>query len=138
MPSNGTEHRKYKRYGVKGSAVQYKPDSFFSLFRSLSRKYIVLDMSTAGMQFVTKEEFKEGTHLQLQISAPHLYDQIIPVKGEVVWLRAAPELRINVVGVKFTSLALPDKSRLKSILDGAVLEKVHYAESIHLKKADKI
>lgn len=138
MTANNEEHRASKRYGVKGLTVQYKPDSIFNLFSGSSTKYVVLDISKTGLQFITREKFKEGAHLQLNLGAPRMKDKIIHAKGHVVWVKDASELHIYVVGVEFSSIEKVDSDKLKFVLDNALMDKVRISDSVHLHKADKL
>lgn len=136
--ANNEEHRTAKRYGVRGLTVQYKPDSIFNLFSSTSKKYIVLDISKTGIQFITREKFKEGAHLQLNLGAPRLKDEIIHAKGHVVWVKDARELHIYVIGVEFSPMEKAEHDKLKFVLDNALMDKVRVSDSVHLHQADKL
>ncbi|MFH1231762.1 MAG: PilZ domain-containing protein, partial [Planctomycetota bacterium] len=86
MTKSGEERRVHKRYTIMGCTIQYKPDTFFIFFSKTSKKYMVLDISQSGIQFVTREKFKEQTRLLLNIIAPTLNKETINIKGRVVWV----------------------------------------------------
>ncbi|MCK4908429.1 MAG: PilZ domain-containing protein [Planctomycetes bacterium] len=140
MPSksNRPEHRGYKRYAIKGSAVQYKRDSFFGRFKETSRKYIVLDISESGIQFITKERFKYGHRLLMDISAPYIGSEVIHAKGKVARVKHIKDLHIYGVGVKFAKLEVADRKRLQTVLDNAVTDDLEISDTVYLNKAQPV
>jgi hypothetical protein len=137
MPPTSAENRTHKRYSIMGCTIRYKPDGFFNRFRKASHKYMVLDISESGIQFVTRKKFNTNTNLLLAISAPTLNQEIIHIIGNVVWTRASSALHIYSVGAKFIKMQETDKSRLQLLLDHATARKSNIPEDIHLDKAKK-
>jgi len=133
-----TEKRVHKRYNIPGCVIRYKPDSFFSRFSKASHKYMVLDISQSGIQFVTREKFNEQTPLLLEITAPTLNKETIHIKGRVVWIRASSSLHIYSVGVKFITMKETERVRLQLLLDNAPANKSEIPDKVHLDKAEKL
>ncbi|MFH0888133.1 MAG: PilZ domain-containing protein [Planctomycetota bacterium] len=137
MANAEAENRTHKRYSIMGCTIRYKPDTFFSRFSKVSHKYMVLDISQSGMQFITKEKFNKQTPLLLDITAPTLNREIIHIKGRVVWIKASPALHIYGVGVEFINMKEADRLRLQLLLDNAAASKSKISDNVHLDKADK-
>lgn len=133
MPENSSNHRDRERYRIKGGTVEYKPVHFWGLFSRPSKRHLLLDISQDGMQFVTREGFKEGATLSLDISAPGLGEGVIHAQGRVAWVRKAPGLEAYGVGVKFESMEQPELDKLKSLVDANNLNKTGISDSVHLK-----
>ncbi|MFA5794190.1 MAG: PilZ domain-containing protein [Candidatus Brocadiia bacterium] len=138
MLANSTEHRNYERYRVKDGVVKYKKYHFLGLFDKLSARHLILDISPQGVQFVTREEFKEGAKLALDISVPSLDQEIIHARGLVIWVRKAPGLMAYGVGVKFVSMKQSDQDKLKLLLENNAANKVKISDSAFLKKINKL
>ncbi len=138
MSADNKERRRHKRYGIKGCTVQYKPASLLRFFNLPSERFLVLDLSPHGVHFITKESFKKGTKLLLNISAPLLKDEIIQAKGHVVWIKKSKELDAYSIGLEFTSLSKPDQNRLKFLVDNAVMDKIDVSTRIYLKEVEKL
>jgi len=131
-------HRDHSRYRVKGGMVRYKPVHFLGLFSKPSKMHLILDVSQDGIQFVTREEFKEQAMLSLDISAPFLNEEVIHTQGQVAWVRKAPGLEAFGVGVRFVRMDQADADKLKLLLDNNNLNKTKISDSVHLKRIDKL
>jgi Tfp pilus assembly protein PilZ len=133
-----SERRIHKRYTVMGCTIRYKTDSFFSRFTGVSQKYMVLDVSQSGIQFITKQKFKEQTPLFLNISAPGLNKDTIHIKGRVAWIRKSSALHIYGVGVEFVNMAEAERAKLQFLIDDTVITKSKIFDRVHLDKAEKL
>ena len=133
MTEDKKERRRYKRFTIKGCIIQYKPVSFLQLLNKISSKYLVFNISQDGLQFVTREVFKEETLLLLDVTAPVLKGEIIHIKGRVVWIRASPGLHVCGVGIQFMDMEEPDRNRLQLLLDSAI-EEDKIPDKMHLEK----
>jgi hypothetical protein len=137
MTQDSPEQRRHKRYGVRGCTVQYKTKNLFGLFHKVSEKYMVLDISLGGINFISKEEFKHLAQISLNITAPFLKDPLT-AQGRVVRVKASPELHIYSIGIEFVNLSRDDHARLKHLVDNSVMDKIKVSDSVHLNKIDKL
>lgn len=119
-----------------GCTIRYKLDNFFSRFSKASHKYMVLDISQSGIQFIAQEKFNKQTSLLLDITAPALNQETIHIKGRVVWIKASPALHIYGVGVEFINMKEADRMRLQLLLDNATARKSKIPDTVHLDKAE--
>jgi len=91
--------RKGKRYKVRDFQVDYTADNLFSfLRRASSEKQPLVDMSTSGLQFLSRKKLKIGESIKLTISAP-LFASPIKAKGKVVWSQQIPRQTLYRTGV---------------------------------------
>jgi c-di-GMP-binding flagellar brake protein YcgR len=138
MADKEKKERGQIRYIITGCKIQYKPEGLMGLLKSPSVKFIVLDISEGGVQFISKEKFKVNSQLSLNITAPLLKDEIITARGAVAWVREAPGLQVNGVGIKFIDLDAPNKAKLKMLLYSAAKAKANLPSDVQLNKANKI
>ena len=88
------------------------------------------DVGGAGLCFVTEEELKPGTLLNIQLTLPYR-DQPVPFVAEVVWNRPSYEGRKSEqvpqmeVGVRFVKINPEDRSQI-----------VHFAQMSSLSQQD--
>ncbi|OHB69735.1 MAG: hypothetical protein A2W23_02220 [Planctomycetes bacterium RBG_16_43_13] len=123
MTSDQANRRRKKRYGVKGSTIQYRKGGLLSFLGASSAKCIVINISEFGLAFVTKGELRPADKIALSIDAPKLAEPIA-VNGRVLWVKKADDINAYKVGVEFNKLAGRVKSNLKSLLDNALLDSV--------------
>lgn len=138
MTEDKKERRIHKRYTIKGCSIQYKSGNFLNLFSKTSNKYLVLDISQNGLQFITKEHFKKQAHLSLDITAPLLNDKVIHAKGRIAWVRPSIGLDICGIGIEFINMEEEERSKLQLLLDDAATDKDKIPDKVHLDKAEKI
>lgn len=138
MPGDKKEHRRHKRYGIKSCTVQHKIASFLGLFGRSSEKYLVLDISPNGLNFISKESFKKQTQISLIITAPILKEETIHTKGKVVWVKKSPGLNVYGIGIEFVSIGKSDRNKLKRVVDNAIQDKIDISTRVDLKKADPL
>jgi len=98
------KERKQKRYRVRDFQVEYTPDNLFSFFRQSSgEKQPLVDMSTGGLQFLSRKALKVGESVKLTISAP-LFTSPIKAKGKVVWSQQIPRQTLFRTGVELQGI----------------------------------
>ncbi len=137
MDWNGQEKRKKKRYGVRGSTVQYKKKFFLSMLKSTSARFLVLDMSEGGLHFVTREALQPGQVLLMDIAAPDR-EEPINARARVVWVRKSQDVEAYHVGVEFVKMSNKNATGLRHILDNAILNRVEMSTKVYLKQIDKL
>ncbi len=136
MTWDGKERRGKKRYGVKGAVVQYKKASPLSLFTAASGKYLVLNLSETGLEFMTKEPVAEGKRLNFYLEAPKVHGTI-RAGGRVIWVKQSQNQEAYRVGA---SLKLSGRSRslVKAVLDNAVIDSVEISTRVYLKEIERL
>lgn len=137
MTWNGSESRKKKRYGVRGSTVQYKKKSFLSALKSPSARFLILDISEGGLHFVTREPLQPGQVLLMNIAAPDR-EKPVHARGRVVWVRKSQDVEAFHVGVEFVKMSNKNIAGLRQMLENAVLDRVEMSTRIYLKQIDKL
>ncbi len=134
---NGQEKRKKKRYGVRGSTVQYKKKSLLAMLKSPSARFLVLDMSEGGLHFVTREPLQPGQVLLMDIAAPDR-EEPVSARGRVVWVRKSLDVEAFHVGVEFVKMSSKNAAGLKNVIENAVLDRVEMSTKVYLKQIDKL
>ncbi|MEK7448239.1 MAG: PilZ domain-containing protein [Planctomycetota bacterium] len=138
MSWNGIEQRQHKRFGVKSCIVQYKPAGFFGLFSTTSPRYLVLNIGQNGLNFISHEELYPGQSFLLFINAPLLDDEFIKITGRVVWVKKSVEYNAYRTGLVFKKLFPRAQTKLKLILDNALLDKIDISTRVYLKEVEKL
>lgn len=138
MPRDKREQREHKRFGVKGCTMQYKSGRLFGLFSTISKRYLVLNISPTGLHFISKEELKPGQRILININAPLLDDEPIRAAGRVIWTKESTQHQAYRVGVTFRRLSHTARTRLKLILDNALLDKIDISTRMYLKEVEKL
>ncbi len=126
MPWDKKEHRYHKRYGIKSCTVQHKAASFLGLFGRSSEKYLVLDISPDGLNFIPTRS--------VGITAPILKEETLHTKGKVVWVKKSPGLNVYGIGIKFVSISKSDRNKFKIVVDNARQDKIDISTRVDLKK----
>ena len=134
---NGMERRHKKRYGVKGSTIQYRKGGLLAALAPVSARYLLLNVSETGCNFITKDSLAHGQPLSITVVAPGL-DSSIGGQGRVSWVRKSPEFDAFHVGVEFTKMSPACRSALRSIIDTAVIDKVEITTRIFLKEIERL
>jgi len=98
------DKRRHKRFELE-AFVDYTGREFLLNHR-------IYDLSLGGMRLATSEPEPLGTAVDLVITFPDL-DAAIEVKGEVVWVKPAPE---NEMGIKFNSVGMKELKLLQEYL----------------------
>ena len=102
--AKGANKRKKRRYRVRDFQVEFTPDNLFSFFRrASSERNPLVDMSTEGLQFLSRKELKLGETIQITISAP-IFASPIKGRGKVVWSQQIPRQTLFRTGVELTDL----------------------------------
>lgn len=134
---NEGEHRRQKRYRPANSTVRYKQSHFLGLFGRPSKKYLIMDISRDGMQFVSRQEFRKEARLILDIESHLLGPEAIHALARVAWVRKAPGLQAFGVGVRFEALEPPEQEKLNTLINRSNPDKAGISDSVHLKKIGK-
>ena len=137
MSWDGRERRAHRRYGVKGSVVRWRPGAPIGWISPASAPHILIDLSTDGCHFVSKAQLPPGKRLSLSIEAP---SSRAPARttGKVAWSRRSEEHDAWHTGVAMRPRTALAATRLKSVLDGAVLDRVEITTRRYLKEMDRI
>ncbi|MBU1069440.1 PilZ domain-containing protein [Myxococcota bacterium] len=98
------DKRRHKRFELE-AFVDYTGREFLLNHR-------IYDLSLGGMRLATSEPEPLGTSVDLVITFPDL-DAAIEVKGEVVWVKPAPD---NEMGIKFNSVGMKELKLLQEYL----------------------
>ncbi len=98
------DKRRHKRFELE-AFVDYTGREFLLNHR-------IYDLSLGGMRLATSEPEPLGTPVDLVITFPDL-DAAIEVKGEVVWVKPAPD---NEMGIKFNSVGMKELKLLQEYL----------------------
>jgi c-di-GMP-binding flagellar brake protein YcgR len=136
MAWDGVERRGRKRYGVKDAIVRYKK-GLLSFLAPASQKYLVLNLSETGLEFITKEQVHEGRKLTVLVSAPPVRGTV-HARGRVIWIRKSQEQDAFRVGLEFTSISDRSRAYLKALLDSAVVDSIEISTRVYLKELDKL
>ena len=94
-------------------------------------------MSTDGCHFVSKVQLPTGKRLSLSIEAPAAR-AAARTTGTVAWVRRSEEHDAWHTGVAMRPRTALAATRLKSVLDGAVLDRVEITTRRYLKEMDRI
>lgn len=136
MSWDGKERRAKKRYGVKGAVVRYKPASPLSFLSSGSPRYLVLNLSETGLEFMTKEPIEEGRKLKFALEAPRIQGTIRGA-GRVIWVKPSKNREACRVGasIRLTGRSL---SLVRAILENAVIDSVEISTRVYLKEIERL
>lgn len=134
---DGTERRRHKRQGIRGSIVRFKPSSLFSFLAPYSEKLLLLDFSEGGCHFIAKTPLEPGTALDLELEAPRIRGAV-HARGRVVWSRRSEHNDVYHAGVEITSISSGSRRVLKNMLDGALLDNVDISTRTYLKEIEKL
>lgn len=134
---DGKERRAHTRFGVKGSSVSYRRAAILSFLGSYSPRYLIINISFGGLYFISKEQMKPGSRLDLLIEAPMA---AVPIQaaGRVVWSRKSAGHEAWRTGVAFGKISDRSGKILKHVLDNTVIRKVDISTSIYLKEIEKL
>ncbi len=137
MSWDGKERRARKRYGVKGSVVRWRPGPPIGWISPASVPHILIDLSLDGCHFVSKVQLPTGKKLSLSIDAPP-GNVSARAAGAVAWSRRSEEHDAWHTGVAMHPRTPNSAARLKSVLDGAVLDRVEITTRRYLKEMGKL
>ena len=133
MGWDGKERRSHKRFGVKGSAVRWRPGPPIGWISAASRPHILIDLSPEGCRFVSEVELRPGRKLSLSIEAPP-GEGAARAAGRVAWSRRSEEHDAWHTGVSMKPRTPAAAARLKIVLDGAVLDRIEITTRRYLKE----
>ncbi len=98
------DKRRHKRYELE-AFVDYTGREFLLNHR-------IYDLSMGGLRLATADPEPVGTPVDLVITFPDL-DAAIEVKGEVAWVKPAPE---NEMGIRFAGMGMKEQKLLQDYL----------------------
>jgi len=137
MGWDGKERRQKKRYGIKSSTLRYRKGGLLAILMPPSPRYLLLNVGESGAHFITKEELAAGQPLRLSMEAPAVKGSIV-VAAEIVWTRKSEEINAFRVGVRFKPFSEGARRKLKTVLDGAILENVEISTKVYIKEIERL
>ena len=137
MVWDGTERRENKRYGIKRLGIQYAKSKIAGMLGNFSDKYLVLNISEGGLFFMSREELVQGQKIKVKFGI-NGEEQRLHVSAEVVWSKKSDEHNAYRLGLKFISMSGKTRKRLKTLIDGAVLDKIDFSTGIYLREVDRL
>lgn len=100
MARRGPEKRSKKRYPVSNVALEYSEGNLFSfLKRGDPGRHALVDISSDGLQFLAKQELKQGSPLKITVALPDR--EAVRVRGLVRWVQQIPGKKLFRTGVQF-------------------------------------
>ncbi|OHB74343.1 MAG: hypothetical protein A2Z34_00405 [Planctomycetes bacterium RBG_16_59_8] len=130
------ERRRKKRYGIRESTVRFQQGKILSFLKSRSAKYLIVNISSKGLTFYSKEALVINETLRMKIESPKCAEPIT-VHGRVAWVVKATEMEAYRVGVEFQGTSDKARSDLKKLLDSAILDDVEVDKKTFLKEIEK-
>jgi hypothetical protein len=137
MTWDGRERRAHRRYGVKGSLVRWRPGPPIGWVSPPSAPHLLIDLSPDGCHFLSKTQIPPGKRLSLSIEVPST-DATSRAAGFVAWSRRSEEHDAWHTGIAMKTSSPSSASRLKSVLNGAVLDRVEITSRRYLKESGKL
>ncbi len=98
------DKRRHKRFELE-AFVDYTGREFLLNHR-------ITDLSLGGMRLATSEPEEVGTPVDLVVTFPDL-DAVIEVKGEIVWVKGAPD---HEIGIRFSNVGMKEHKLLQEYL----------------------
>lgn len=117
--------------------VRYKKGSFASFLAPASPKFLVLNLSEDGIEFMSRESLKGGARMRFYLEAPKL-SGAIRASGSVAWVKPSRNQEAFRVGARLTGLSGRSRSLLKSLLDNAVIDSVEISTRVYLREIEKL
>jgi hypothetical protein len=136
MTWDGKERRAKKRYGVKGAVVRYKGSSPIAFLSASSPRYLILNLSETGLEFMTKEPIEEGAKLSFSLEAPRVHGTIRG-RGEVIWVKPSKNQEAFRVGAAIR-LSGRSLTLARAILENAVIDSVEISTRVYLKEIERL
>ena len=121
---------------MKGSSVRWRPGAPIGWVSPASDSHVLIDLSSDGCRFLTKDPIKPGRRLSLSIEAP-AKEAPARTTGVVAWSVRSEEHDAWQIGIAMKPASSSAAARLKHLLDGAVLDRVEIAPHHFLKVTDK-
>jgi hypothetical protein len=137
MSWTGTERRREKRYGIKKLAIRYSKSRFAEVIGNMSEKYLVLNVSEQGVNFMTRKELKPGEKICIRMMLPEQSTQIHGV-ARIIWSKKSVEHDAFRIGAEIIKINKPNKNQLKILLADAVLDKIDFSTGIYLREVDRL
>ncbi|MCK5342937.1 MAG: PilZ domain-containing protein [Candidatus Heimdallarchaeota archaeon] len=137
MVWDGTERRENKRYGIKRLGIQYAKSKIAGMLGNFSDKYLVLNISEVGLFFMSREELIQGQKIKVKFGI-NGEEQRLQASAEVVWSKKSDEHNAIRLGLKFTAMSGRTRKKLKTLIDGAVLDKIDFSTGIYLREVDRL
>ena len=135
MTWDGRERRAHRRYGVKGSLLRWRPGPPMGWISPTSAPHLLIDLSTDGCQFLSETPLRPGKRLSLSIDAPKASAK---AAARVAWSRRSEEHDAWLTGLVLRPRSPQSATRLKTVLDGAVLDRIEITTRRYLKETGKL
>jgi hypothetical protein len=136
MTWDGRERRAHRRYGVKGSMVRWRPGPPIGWVSPASAPHILIDLSADGCHFLSEVELRPGKKLALSIEASP--KNAARAAGQVAWSRRSEQHDAWDTGITMRPRSPAAATRLKTVLDGAVLDRIEITARRYLKETGRI
>lgn len=122
---------------MKGSSVRWRPGPPIGWITPISEPHVLIDLSSDGCQFLTKDPLNPGRRLALSIEAPAA-DSAARASGVVAWSVRSKEHDAWWTGIAMKPASTVAAARLKHLLDGAVLDRIEIPPHHILKVTGRI
>ena len=129
------DRRHARRYGVRGSSVRYKKSTILGFLNRPTDRYLIVNLSETGAEFLSRQPVQTGQVLDLEISIPGLDSPLKP-GGKIVWCTRAPNVDAFRLGVEFNRISESERQTLRSVLADAVLDEVPITTRIEIPDAE--
>ena len=137
MSWTSAERRREKRYGIKKLAIRYSKSKFSAVIGNMSEKFLVLNVSEHGVNFMTRKELKPGEKICIRMMLPEQTVQI-HASAKIIWNKKSVEHDAFRIGAEIIKINKPNKNKLKIILADAVLDKIDFSTGIYLREVDRL
>ena len=120
MQNDYKDKRKSERFKIPNARVRYKKTSLLRTRDSLSAASPLLNFSTGGMAFKTKEKFNHNESILVQLMIPK--EPSLSLRASVKWQGNADSSGTRFIGVKF--MPFRNKSGLNTLESLNVLKRL--------------
>lgn len=100
-----------------------------------SAPHLLIDLSADGCQFLSETPLRPGKRLSLSIDAPKASAK---AAARVAWSRRSEEHDAWLTGLAIRPRSAQSANRLKTVLDGAVLDRIEITTHRYLKETGKL
>ncbi|MEK7448240.1 MAG: NIL domain-containing protein [Planctomycetota bacterium] len=107
--------RKNGRLPLKGGFLQYKGSGLFAFLQDSSEKYPIINISSRGLRFLTRDELDIGNKMTFTLGIAMLGEPI-KIEGKIAWVQHSSFHNAYSVGVQFTVMTKETMTRLKNLI----------------------
>ena len=120
MGSDLKDKRKSERFKIPKAKVRYKKTSLLNTRQNLSPAFPLLNLSTGGMAFKSREKFNQNEKILVQLMVPK--HPSLNLRASVRWQGKTDSSGTRFIGVKF--MPFRNTSGLNSLESLNVLKKL--------------